>query len=101
MTLPHPQQGTAADTDSAGTPPRHTVGNDGTRPEHGALVRREYGLLATLGTAYAPSAWHAGKGGGGTTDQEANKGVPPNQRALPAHNMQKGEGGRTPDQEAK
>ena len=49
---PRPQQETAADTNSSGTPHRHTAG---TRPEHGALVRRKYGLLALAGTAVDPS----------------------------------------------
>ena len=52
---PRPQQGTAADTNIAGTRPRNTAGTDGNRPEHGALARCEYGLLAPIGTAVDPS----------------------------------------------
>ena len=37
---------TAADKVSAGTLTRHTAGTDGARPEHSALARRKYGLLA-------------------------------------------------------
>ena len=46
---------TAADNISVGTPTRHTVGTDGTRPEHGALACRKYDLLASTGTAVDPS----------------------------------------------
>ena len=46
---PRPQGGTAADNNSAETPPRHTAGTNSARPEHGALARREYGLLAPMG----------------------------------------------------
>ena len=45
-----PQRGTAADNGSAGNPTRYTAGTDSARPEHGALVRRKYGLLAPMGT---------------------------------------------------
>ena len=44
-----------ADNGSAGTLPRHTTGTDGARPEHGALVRREYSLLALEGMAFDPA----------------------------------------------
>ena len=43
---------TAADNGSAGTQTRHTAG---ARPEHGALPRREYVLLALTGTGVDPS----------------------------------------------
>ena len=52
---PRPQRETAVDTNSAGTPPRHTAGTDGARTEHGALARRKYGLLVPAGTAVDPA----------------------------------------------
>ena len=52
---PRPQQGTAADTNSAGTPPRHTSGTAGARLKHGVLARHEYGLLAPPGAVVDPS----------------------------------------------
>ena len=52
---PLPQQGTAADVGSTVTPPRHTAGTDGNRPEHGALTRQEYSLLAPAVTAVDPA----------------------------------------------
>ena len=48
---PVPQQSTAADDSRAETPPSNTTGTAIARPEHGALARREYGLLAPTGTA--------------------------------------------------
>ena len=72
---PRPQRGTEADTNSAGTLPRHTAGTNGARPKHGALVRHEYGLLALTGTAVDPAdAGDQGSGDGhedtrGTSDQ--------------------------------
>ena len=54
--LPRPQQGKMADNNIAGTKLRHTAGTDGARPEHGALARREYSLLAPTGTAVDPAA---------------------------------------------
>ena len=50
-----PQRDTLDDTNSAGTPPRHTAGTNGARNEHGVLARRKYGLLAPPGTAVNPS----------------------------------------------
>ena len=50
-----PERPTAADDGSAETPPRHTAGTDSARPEHGALARREYGLLAPAGTVVDPA----------------------------------------------
>ena len=52
---PLPQRGLAADNGSAGTPTRHTSGTDVARPEHGALARREYGLLVPTGAAVDPA----------------------------------------------
>ena len=49
------QRGTVADNGSAGTLPRHTAKSNGARPEHNALVRREYGLLALEGMAVDPA----------------------------------------------
>ena len=48
---PSPRRGTAADDGSAGTPTRHSFGTNGSRPEHGALARRKYGLLVPTETA--------------------------------------------------
>ena len=48
---PRLQRGTAAVGDSVGTPTRHTAGTAGARPEHNALARREYHLLAPTGTS--------------------------------------------------
>ena len=48
-------QSKVADNGSAGTLPRHTTGTGGARHEHGALVRREYGLLALEGMAVDPA----------------------------------------------
>ena len=41
-----PQQGTAEVWRGVVRPHRHTDSADGARPEHGALVRRKYILLA-------------------------------------------------------
>ena len=71
-TLPRPQLGTAADDGSAGTPSSHTAGTGGARPEHGALVCREYGLLAPAGMVVDPAdAGDTGSeaGHGATEDQ--------------------------------
>ena len=53
--LPRPHRGTAAEESSVGIPTRYTDGTDGARPEHGALARHEYGLLALTGTAVDPA----------------------------------------------
>ena len=49
--LPCPQRGTAAEDGSAENQPRHTASTDSARPEHVALARCEYGLLAPVGMA--------------------------------------------------
>ena len=51
---PIPQRGTAAENGSAENRPRHTAGTNVARPEHGALARREYGLLAPTGMVVIP-----------------------------------------------
>ena len=48
---PRPQRGMAVVGESAGTLTRNTAGTDGTRTEHGALVRRKSGLPAPTETA--------------------------------------------------
>ena len=53
---PHPQWGTAADKDSAGSMHRHTNGADSARPKNGMHTRREYGLLAPTEPAENPAA---------------------------------------------
>ena len=50
-----PQRGTAAENSRVGTPTRHISGTDGARPEHSALARRKYNLLAPTGTAVDPA----------------------------------------------
>ena len=106
---PRPQRIMAADTDSLGTPTRHTAGTDGARPKHGALARREYGLLAPTGTAVNTAA--AGDQGSrdghkatrGTANQarrETGEGGGTRQRAFPACSMRgvNNEGRRPPKQ---
>ena len=94
---PHSQRDTVAGDGSAGTPTRHTASTDGVRPEHGAIARREYSLLAPTGPVVYPS--HAGDHGsaaghGATWEQagqdrrETEEGEKTRQRALPARSMQ-------------
>ena len=45
-----PQRSMAADNGSAENPLRNTAGTDSARPEHGALARPKYGLLAPMRT---------------------------------------------------
>ena len=81
---------TEADNGSAKNPPRHTAGTGSARPEHGALARRDYGLLAPAGMVVNQSnvgdtGSEAGHGGtsnqdGTGTEEERYKTV---QRALP------------------
>ena len=52
---PRPQRVMVADEGSAETPSRHTSGTNSARPNHGALTRREYSLLAPVGTAVDPA----------------------------------------------
>ena len=61
---------TAAETCSAETPLRHTTGTDGARPEHVALARREYGLLAPMGMTVNP----ANAGDPGSADSHGETG---------------------------
>ena len=61
---PRPQRGTATDDGSVENLPRHTAGTDGTRSEHGALARRECGILVPAGTAVE----HADTGDTGSED---------------------------------
>ena len=51
-----PHQGTAEVGKGEVIPHRHHNGADGDRPEHGALVRHEYGLLAPEKPAGDPAA---------------------------------------------
>ena len=53
--MPRPQRGTAADNGSAWTLTTHTASTDRSRPDHGALAYRKYGLLAPMGTAVNPA----------------------------------------------
>ena len=50
-----PTQGHGSRRWQCGTPTRHTAGTDGARPKHGALARREYGLLAPKGMEVDPA----------------------------------------------
>ena len=113
------------------TPPRHTAGTAGTRPEHSALARHDYGLLAPAGTAVDPAdggtpvarpAMRAqGTGTGGKqrrrgtkpisvrylratiTDSETRRGDPPNGPARLTRAAAKGgkEGGDPPPSSAR
>ena len=94
---PRPQRGMAADRDSKGARIRHTAGTDGTRTEHCALVRREYGLLVMTGPTVNPAAaGDQGSGDGhedtrGTSEharRETEVGDGTRQRALPVRGMQ-------------
>ena len=69
---PHPQQDMAADIKIAGTLLMHTAGTDSVRPEHGALTRHKYGLLAPIWTVVDPAA--AGYQGSGNI-HEATRGT--------------------------
>ena len=52
---PCPQRGKEGENNNARTLLRHTTGTDGARSEHGALARRDYGLLAPTGLAVDPA----------------------------------------------
>ena len=52
---PRLQRGTASVGDSAGNLLRYTAGADSARPKHGALARREYGLLSPTELAVDPA----------------------------------------------
>ena len=95
--LPRPQWGTAADNGSSGTPTRHTSGTDVARPEHGALARREYGLLSPTGMAVDPAdagelgnkdGHESTRGTAGHYRRETEEGDETRQRTLPARIMQ-------------
>ena len=53
---PRLHRGTSVEGDSKGTLRRHTAGTYGAKPEHGALARCEYSLLAPTGPAVNPAA---------------------------------------------
>ena len=93
MAAPSPQRGTAADRESSETQHRHP---DGARTEHGALVRREYSLLAPAEPAGDPDSvgTQVSRGGYestmGTDDQyqrATETGDGTGQRALLVRNM--------------
>ena len=70
---PLPHRGMVVDTGSVENPPRHTSGTNGARPEHGALVGRENGLLALAGMAVdSADTWDTGSKAGheATVDQD-------------------------------
>ena len=90
---PCPQQGMAEEIGSAGTPTSHTAGTDGSRPEHGALARHKYDLLAITGMSVDPSdtgnPWSEDRheatiGTAGQARRETKEGDKTQQCALPA-----------------
>ena len=94
---PHPQRGAASDNNIAGTLLRHTAGTDSARPEHGALTRLEYNLLAPAGLALDTDSVGDQESGDRheatreTADQaqrETGSGDGTRQRALPARGIQ-------------
>ena len=91
-----PQWGTKAGDGSVGTPKRHTTGINGTRPKHGALACRKYGLLAPMKIVADPAdvrdprradkheSIEEQAGQDGREPEEGNENW---QQTFPAHNM--------------
>ena len=86
----------AEENNSMGNPIRHTASTDSVRPEHGALARREYGLLAPTETAVdTVDVGNQGIGDGheatrGTADQarrETEEGDETRKNTLPVRGM--------------